>query len=130
MTTLTRTWNAIPATHRSRPLSAFLWTLQIATAGMFLFAGFLKLNSAPIMVQEFAVIGVGQWFRYLTGSIEVVGAVLLLIPSLASYGGAALAVTMIGAVATHLFVLGGSPAMALVLLASTTTIAWARSNSR
>jgi hypothetical protein len=82
------------------------------------------------MVQEFAVIGVGQWFRYLTGSIEVVGAVLLLIPSLALFGGAALAVTMIGAVATHLFVLGGSPAMALVLLAATTTIAWARSDRR
>jgi putative oxidoreductase len=97
---------------------------------MFLFAGFLKLNSAPLMVQEFGVIGIGQWFRYLTGTIEVVSAVSLLIPSLARYGAAALAVTMIGAIASHLFILGGSPVPAMVLFASTTAIVWLRRDNR
>jgi putative oxidoreductase len=124
MTTLTSTWNG--TAHRSVALNAFLWFLQIGSAAMFVFAGFLKLSGAPLMVQQFAVIGLGQWFRYLTGSIEVVSAVMLLIPSVAAYGATALAVTMIGAVATHLFVLGGSPLMAIVLLAATTMIAWTR----
>jgi putative oxidoreductase len=132
MTTLTQTWNGGEAVsvQRSRWGIAGLWTLQIASAAMFLFAGTLKLASAPPMVQEFGLLGIGQWFRYLTGTIEVVSAALLLIPSLAGYGAAALAVTMVGAIATHLFILGGSPLAAIILLASTSTIAWARRDRR
>lgn len=128
MTTLTLRWNetAIDSRRRPRLVTGVLWTLQILSAAMFLFAGGLKLASAPLMVQEFGVIGLGQWFRYLTGTIEVVSAVLLLTPSLAAYGAAALVVTMIGAIFAHLFVIGGSPAIPIVLLASTATIAWAR----
>jgi hypothetical protein len=76
------------------------------------------------------VIGVGQWFRYLTGAIEVAGAVLLLIPSAAAYGAAVLAVTMVGAVITHLFIVGGSPLIPILLLGSTTAIAWLRRGER
>ena len=111
---------------RSKVAVGGLWALQIISAGMFLLSGTLKLSGNPMMVEMFGVIGVGQWFRYLTGAIEVVGAVLLLIPSLAAYAGAALAITMVGAVITHLFIVGGSPLAAVLLLASTTTIAWAR----
>jgi uncharacterized membrane protein YphA (DoxX/SURF4 family) len=105
-----------------------LWVLQILSAAMFLFAGTLKVASAPLMVQEFGVIGLGQWFRYFTGTIEVASAILLLIPAVAAYGAAALAVTMIGAILTHLFIIGGNPAIPILLLAATTTIAWARRN--
>jgi putative oxidoreductase len=110
----------------SRAWVAVLWTLQIASAAMFLLAGSMKLAGAPLMVQMFGVIGLGQWFRYATGAIEVVSAVLLLIPSVAAYGGAALAVTMVGAIITHLFIVGGNPAIPIALLAATTTIAWSR----
>ena len=129
MTTLMLHWNetAIDSRRRSGVVTGGLWTLQILSAAMFLFAGGLKLAGAPLMVQEFGVIGLGQWFRYVTGTIEVVSAVLLLIPSLAAYGAAALVATMIGAIFTHLFIIGGSPAIPIVLLASTATIAWARS---
>ena len=128
MTTLTQTWNEGrgKSARRSRVTVGVLWALQIFSAAMFLFAGVSKLAGVPMMVQMFGVIGIGQWFRYVTGTIEVVSAVLLLIPSIASYGAAALAVTMIGAIITHLFIVGGNPAMAVVLLASTATIAWAR----
>jgi uncharacterized membrane protein YphA (DoxX/SURF4 family) len=102
------------------------WMLQIVCAAMFLFAGGSKLAGAPMMVQTFDAIGVGQWFRYVTGVIEVTSAVLLLTPSLAFFGALALAATMVGAVITHLFVIGGSPAMPIVLLAATATIAWLR----
>ena len=48
-----------------------LWVLQIAAAGMFLMVGFLKLSGNPQLVGLFEAIGLGQWFRYLTGSLEV-----------------------------------------------------------
>ena len=115
---------------RSRVAGRGLWVLQIITAGMFLMAGTLKLSGNPMMVQMFDTIGVGQWFRYLTGSIEVVGAVMLLVPAIASYGAAVLAATMVGAIITHLFIVGGSPLMPILLLASTVTIAWARRSGR
>jgi putative oxidoreductase len=118
------------AIERSRTWVSALWALQILSAGLFLMAGGPKLAGIPSMVQLFDTIGVGQWFRYLTGAIEVVGAVLLLIPSLAAYSAAVLAITMVGAVLTHLFIVGGNPAMAIVLLATTTTIAWQRRSGR
>src|SRR6201987_4411765 len=86
-----------------------LWVVQIALAGMFLLAGGSKLLGAPAMVALFNTIGVGQWFRYVTGLIEVGSAIALLIPSLAVFGALALVPTMIGAVATELFIAGHSP---------------------
>jgi putative oxidoreductase len=132
MTTLMLRWNetAIDSPRRSRVVTGFLWTLQILSAAMFLMAGTLKLSGNPMMVQMFGAIGLGQWFRYLTGTIEVAGAVLLLIPAVATYGAIALAVTMIGAIFTHLFIVGGSPVAAIFLLASTATIAWVRRSDR
>ena len=49
------------------------------------------------------------------GVVEVTGAVALLIPGLASIGALWLGGTMVGAVATHLFVLHTSPVPAIVL---------------
>jgi putative oxidoreductase len=103
-----------------------LWTTQVAVAGMFLLAGTLKLSSAPEMVALFDAIGVGQWFRYVTGGIEVVSALALLVPSLAVFGALLLIPTMVGAIATHLFVVGGSPAMPIILLIASIAIVWAR----
>src|SRR5438477_7364341 len=67
-------------------INVVLWILQIGAAGMFLMAGFFKLSGDPRMVGMFEAIGFGQWFRYLTGSLEVLAAVLLLIPWLSGVG--------------------------------------------
>jgi uncharacterized membrane protein YphA (DoxX/SURF4 family) len=115
--------DVVPST---RTKTLVLWTLQLVAAAMFLVAGSLKLAGAPPMVQLFSAIGIGQWFRYVTGTIEVVSAVSLLVPSLALFAALALAVTMIGAVFTHLFIVGGNPAIPLVLLIATVTIAGMR----
>jgi len=115
---------------RSRTGTIALWTVQIATAALFLFVGSSKLAGAPMMVGLFDAIGIGQWFRYLTGGIEVISAVLLLIPSLAFFGALLLVPTMVGAVLTHLFIVGGNPAPAIVLLAASAAIAWMRRNER
>jgi uncharacterized membrane protein YphA (DoxX/SURF4 family) len=78
------------------------------------------------MVALFNAIGIGQWFRYVTATIEVGSAIALLVPSLAPYGALALVATMTGAVFTHLFVVGGSPLPALVLGVGSAAIAWMR----
>ena len=103
-----------------------LWAVQIALAGMFLLAGGSKLFGAAAMVALFDAIGIGQWFRYVTGLIEVSSAVALLVPSFAVFGAVALVATMLGAVAAHLFIIGGSPAMPTILLLGSAIVVWAR----
>jgi uncharacterized membrane protein YphA (DoxX/SURF4 family) len=114
------------ARHTGTAGNVALWVLQVAAAAMLGMAGFAKLTGAPDMIALFDAVGVGQWFRYATGALEVLGAVLLLVPALAGAGALLLAGVMLGAVATHLFVIGGSPVMPLVLLAVVAFIAFAR----
>jgi len=103
-----------------------VWSLQLVAALAFGASGASKLAGAPAMVEVFSAIGIGQWFRYLTGLLELVGAVLLLVPKLAFLGGGLLTCIMAGAVFTHLVVIGGSPLPALVLLVVSVTVAYQR----
>src|SRR4249919_2472767 len=89
-------------------INVALWILQIAAAAMFLMVGYLKLSGNEQQVSLFQAIGIGQWFRYLTGSLEVAGAILLLIPRTSGLGALLLAGVMAGAVITHLLIVGGS----------------------
>lgn len=107
-------------------LTIILRTLQVLAAAAFLVAGGSKLAGAPQMVEMFEKVGVGQWLRYVTGLLEVTGAIGLLVPRYAFYGAALLATVMVGAIASHLTVLGGNPAPAMVLLLLTGTIAYLR----
>jgi putative oxidoreductase len=91
------------------------WTLQAVVAASFLAAGGAKLAGVPFMVHLFDQIGIGQWFRIVTGVVEIIGAFALVYPGLAAIGGLWLGGTMVGAVATHLFVLHSSPVPAIVL---------------
>ena len=129
MTTLSATHPTVFPTQslrRSRVAGIALWTTQILVAGMFLYAGTAKLTGDPSMVALFEAVGVGQWLRYATGTIEAVSALALIVPSLAAFGALLLIPTMVAAVATHLFILGGTPAPAMVLLIGSIAIAWAR----
>jgi putative oxidoreductase len=110
----------------SKGLNITCWILQGLAAFAFLAAGGSKLASAPAMVEMFAKLGAGQWFRYLTGSLEVIGAVALLVPRASFYGAVLLAIVMVGAIVTHLAVLGGSPIPALVLLVIVGAVAYLR----
>src|SRR4051812_35319331 len=106
-----------------------LWALQILTAAAFLMAGFGSLSGQPMMVETFEKIGIGEWLRYVTGVIEVTSAILLLIPRLTPLGAALQVCTMIGAVLTHLVLVGGSPVPALVLLCFAGIILWGRTGT-
>ena len=115
-----------PSVRRGRSGLIALWVVQIGLAGMFLLAGGSKLLGAPAMVALFNTIGIGQWFRYATGLIEVGSALALLVPSIAVFGALALVPTMIGAVATELFIVGDSAVPAAVLLLGAVGVVWAR----
>jgi putative oxidoreductase len=91
------------------------WVLQGIVATAFFAAGAAKLAGVAYMVQLFEQIGLGQWFRYVTGVVEVVGALALIAPGLVWFGGLWLGGTMFFAVLTHLFVLHTSPVPAIVL---------------
>ena len=112
---------------RGRGATIVLWVAQIALAAMFLAAGGSKLAGAPAMVDLFAAIGFGQWFRYVTGVVEIIAAVALLIPSAASLGAVLLVATMLGAVIANLS-LGQPPTVPLVLGIVAAAVAWTRRN--
>jgi putative oxidoreductase len=107
-----------------------LWILRALAGLAFLAAGSAKLAAAPSMVAIFAAIGAGQWFRILTGLLEVAGAAGLFVPRATFYAAVLLAAVMVGAVGFHLVILGGNPAPALVLLVLSGAIAWLSRGAR
>jgi len=75
------------------------WVLRGGIAMAFVLFGAEKFPSNPAgpWVKLFQQIGIGQWFRSLTGCLEILGGVLVLIPWTAQAGLALLAVTMASA---------------------------------
>ena len=118
--------SAATAGRMPRWLNVTLWALQILMAALYLMAGGSKLLGNPHMVEQFAELGVGQWFRYFTGCVEVTGAILLLVPRLCSFGGFLITATMIGAIIARITVLHGNMVGDLVLLLIAATITWNR----
>jgi len=104
---------------------AALWTLKGLLAAVFLSAGAAKIYGVPMMVENFQQIGLGQWFRYLTGILEIVGAIMVLMPRVAAIGGLLLSCIMVGAIATHLLLMGGSAVPAIVLLVLSAIVVFA-----
>src|SRR5688572_12666895 len=98
---------AIPLERKTAPIrpragTIALWTLQIALAVALGMAGAAKLVGAPEMIQLFDAVAIGQWLRYVTGTFEVLGSLLLLVPIGAAVGALLLAGVMSGAVLSHL----------------------------
>jgi len=109
-----------------KALHITLWTLQVLVALAFVAAAAGKLLGGADMIALFDAVGVGQWFRYVTGSLELLGALLLIVPGTAPFGSVLLAGVMVGAIVAHLTVLHTAPTAPLVLLALTALIAWGR----
>ncbi|MDB5332850.1 MAG: DoxX family protein [Phycisphaerales bacterium] len=103
-----------------------LWVLQILVALAFLAAGTMKLIGGQEFVAAFNKLGLGQWFRYVTGGLEILGGLLLLVPSLCGVGALLLVCIMLGAITAHLTRLGGSPMGAIVFLVAVAIIALGR----
>ncbi len=100
------------------------WVLKLVLAALFLFAGGAKLAGLPAMVETFEHVGLGQWFRYFTGSLEVSGAALLLWPGTTALGALILMIVSIGAAFAQLLVLHEDVVHAIVLAVPLAAIAW------
>jgi putative oxidoreductase len=91
----------------SRSKAIALRILRILMAALFLFASYMKLSGNPMMVDEFNTIGLGQWFRYLTGLLELVGGIAILVPSVSVFAAIVLLAVDVGAFITQVAVLHG-----------------------
>jgi putative oxidoreductase len=80
----------------------------------FVFLGWAKLTGGQ--VQEFGLIGAGQWLRYFVGAAELAGGIGLLTPWLAGLAAAGLAAVMAGATIINATVLHNTTFGGLVLL--------------
>jgi uncharacterized membrane protein YphA (DoxX/SURF4 family) len=115
-----------PVAKRRRALTIALWALQVLLAFQFAGGGWLKISGAPVMVDMFAAIGAGQWFRVLVGALEIAGAIGLLIPRIAGLAALGLTGLLAGAIATNLFILNADSSVAIGLLLISALIAWGR----
>ena len=95
--------------------------IKLLLAVAFVSAGLAKIAGVEMMVATFDAVGIGQWFRYLTGAIEVGAAILLWVPGKQFVGAGLLLATMVGATFAHIFILGTDtmvPATALGALSA------------
>jgi uncharacterized membrane protein YphA (DoxX/SURF4 family) len=88
---------AIRETRPRRRTTTLLWAAQIPLAALFVSVAVPKLTGSQQSVQEFGLIGAGQWLRYFVGTAELAGAIGLLTPWLAGLAAAGLAADMAGA---------------------------------
>ncbi len=73
------------------------WALRGFIGLVFVMVGWDKFDSGSMWPAYFQQLGVGQWFRYFTGVVEMLGGLLVLVPRTVTAGLALLAVTMLGA---------------------------------
>src|SRR5262245_40481241 len=82
------------------------WGLQLLVAGILLQTLFFKFTGAAESVYIFSTLGVEPWGRILSGIVELVAAILLLVPATTTVGAVLALGVMAGAIGSHLTVLG------------------------
>jgi hypothetical protein len=94
---------------------ALSYAARLAVVAAFVFIGASKFSNNPRSdwVKIFERIGWGDWFRYFTGSVQVVGALLMVLRRTLTIGAFLLICTMIGAMIVDIFVVR-APGFALL----------------
>ena len=82
------------------------WAAQIIAAVILLQTLFFKFTGAPESVHIFETLGAEPWGRIGSGVVELIAGVALLIPAVSVYGALLGLGVMVGAIGSHLFVLG------------------------
>ncbi|MCE7991854.1 MAG: DoxX family protein [Roseivirga sp.] len=77
------------------------WILQVLLGLEFILAGQAKFTSGDIWSASFEKWGYPDGFHQVIGVLELLGAVLLFVPKLASHAAGALAIIMLAAGITH-----------------------------
>src|SRR5881392_1557998 len=87
-------------------IAVLSWVLRITAAIILLQTLFFKFTAAPESVYIFTKVGLEPWGRIGSGVVELIAAVLLLVPRF-TWLGAVIAMGVIGgAIMSHLTVLG------------------------
>lgn len=110
------------------------WALQLLAAAILFQTLFFKFSGAEESRFIFRTLGVEPWGRIATGVIELVAAVLLLIPRTASLGALLSVGLMAGAILSHIFKLGFAVkndggllfVLAVTVFVSSTIVVWLR----
>ncbi len=102
----------------------FLTLLKAALTVAFLYFGLRKLLGYHVDVAIYEAIGFGQFPRYITGSVEVLGAALLWRRGAEGFAGLILLATMIIGLSALLIWVGPPYWHMLVLMAGSATVAW------
>jgi hypothetical protein len=82
------------------------WLLRLTAAFILLQTLFFKFTGAEESIWIFSTLGVEPWGRYASGLVELVTAILLLVPATAALGGVLAIGVAAGALMSHLTVLG------------------------
>ncbi len=84
----------------------FLWVLRVVPAIVLLQTLFFKFSAAPESIYIFSTLGLEPWGRILVGILELIAAVLLLIPRTTFFGAFLGMGLMGGALFSHFTKLG------------------------
>lgn len=82
------------------------WVLRITAAAILLQTLYFKFTGAEESVYIFSTLGIEPYGRFGSGIIELIAAVLILFPKTTLIGALMGCGVMIGAIFSHLFVLG------------------------
>jgi hypothetical protein len=82
------------------------WVLQLLAAGILLQTLYFKFTGAEESVYIFTTVGAEPWGRIGSGVVELIAAILLLIPATTTIGAILALGVMAGAIVSHLTILG------------------------
>jgi uncharacterized membrane protein YphA (DoxX/SURF4 family) len=83
-----------------------IFTLRLLVAGILLQTLYFKFTGAPESVYIFSTLGVEPFGRIFAGVSELIASVLILIPPTQVLGAGMAVGIMLGAILSHLFILG------------------------
>lgn len=87
-------------------LNILVWILRFIAAGILLQTLFFKFTGAPESIYIFETVGMEPFGRYASGIVELIAAILLLIPKFNWLGAMLSLGVMSGAILSHLTILG------------------------
>jgi putative oxidoreductase len=87
-------------------MSRLSWLLQIVVAVILLQTLFFKFTGAAESVYIFSTLGAEPWGRIGSGMVELIAAILLLVPATVTVGAALALAVIAGAILSHLTILG------------------------
>ena len=118
----------MPSSSRARTIAS--WILAVLLGALFVLNGVGKVLGSAGWIQRFANWGYPAWFLYLIAALEFAGGVMMLVPRLASYGAAIIAIVMLGATYTHVSSGIGTPVASFVIMLLALLLGWLRLEDR